>query len=783
MKQKKSYFRSINWQKYLPSIALISLILSIFLVANYHRLILDYIPFNGAFQTYNPIRRILLGEKLGRDFNPYLGLGPTYLSTFLTFLFGSNFSASQMSIYVLTLSVHFWDLGILFFCYGFTILRSLLASSLMVIILSFFLEKFPLVNEIVGPGTSNLSVRSFLPFLTSFLLLILGNFLPKSRFTYVGIGYLIGLQPLWSNDYGIPSAFNLSLLTILYLFTQDKTKIFSKIISIILSTILAFYLGGMLLTQGHLFQWLESNFKGVAGDQLWYYLWFKNYNKIFAIQDFFQHPLLIGFSGIYISSIFIIIIKGYFQTYRLKYLILIYISLTVYMAGLLSSIGGTLSVRYFLLSVIVSFFTIPLAIYLCARRFRFRVRFSPIVNLNPQKMMPFLLLIYLILPLIHFLGYYTFHTLPSAEKGYIKVDELGGWLSPKWQASVKIAHDLKEQLQNTPAQQKMLSTYTTGIDTIIGAINPTQIDYIIHALGEKARKQYLTKWQEFQPEYITTLREDAYSWETWSRRANWWFYREFMPNYKLVEATFYNLIWQRLDKKTYTQYPTVNCQIYPQQNDRVELVINTSPNNNIQPRIYYVDLTLNYDLTVQPTLIPLIGKRGLVNIIERKTASKKEIGQKGNYSYGLPKGNYSYGLPSSHSNWHIPLEHRIGTESILEMKAYPEKRAKLTVKSCKAQILKPIDSSSLIRQIIPENFNDQNWKNGIFLNSKTGQENRVMMNNDRILTELYPQMNLEFAGSGNRQIMKIKDNQIWVSGSPLNPETDGYPHAIRVKLR
>ena len=771
---KKKSLGNANWQKKLPFIALISLLLSIFLVANYHRLVLDYVPFNGAFQTYNPIRRISLGQEVVRDFNPYLGLGPTSISTFLTFLLGSNFSDSQMSIYALTLSLHFLVLGLLFFCSGFTIFPSLLASSLMVIILSFFLENFPLVNEIVGPGTSNLSVRSFLPFLTSFLLLILWQFLPKSRLTYVGIGCLIGLQPFWSNDYGIPSAFNLSLLTVFYFFTKDKTKIFIKVILIILSTILAFYLGGMLLTQGHLSQWLESNFKGVAGDQLWYYLWFKNYNKIFAIQDFFRHPLLIGFSGIYISSIFIIIIQGYFQTYHLKYLILIYISLTVYMAGLLSSIGGTLSVRYFLFSVIVSFFTIPLAIYLWDRLFLLRVILSLKINLNSPQKIPFLLLIYLIAPLIHFLGYYTFHPLPSAEKGYIKIDELGGWLSPKWQGSVNIAYDLKQQLQNTPAQKKMLSTYTTGMDTIIGAINPTQIDYIIHALGEKARKQYLTKWQEFQPKYITTLREDAYSWETWSRRANWWFYREFMPNYQLVEATFYNLIWQRLDQKTYTQYPTVNCQISTLTNDRVELIINSFPKNNTQGRIYYIDLTLNYNLAVQPTLTPLIGKRGLVNIVERKTASKKEIGQ---------KGNYSYGLPNSHSHWHIPLEHRIGTESILEIKAYPKQRSKLTVKSCQAQILKPIDSSALIRKMIPDNFNNQNWKNGIFFNSQARQENWVMINKYQILTELYPQMNIEFAGSGNRQILKIKDHQILVNGSPLNPETDGYPHTIRVKLR
>jgi len=758
---------------FLPLIALLSVILSIFLVANYHRLNLDYIPFNGAFQTFNPVRRILAGEIPGRDFNPYLGLGVTYLTTLFTWLFGGNFAACQFGIYAITLSLHFLVLCVLFFCCGFTRKCSLLGAALAILILSFIFENFRWVNEIVGPGTSNLNLRSALPFLSSLVLLFFWKVLPQSKLIYLGIGFLIGLQPLWSNDYGIPSAFNLIIVTIVYAIAYEKKSRLSKIFLTVISAPIAFYLAGMFLTQGHFFPWLESNFKGVAGDQLWYYLWFNNYNKIFAIKDFFNHPILIVFSCFYLGSIVIIIVRGYLRRYQVKYLILIYISFTVYLAGILSSVGGTLSIRYFLLSAIASFFTVPLSIYLLAP---WSIN-SFFLRINPHNLSPlfcrFLLLIYLAAPAIHLASYATYRPLPSWEKGFIKVEELGGWLSPKWKDSVEIANHLKQKLENTPPQQKMLSTYSTGMDIIVGAINPTKIDYIIHALGEKARKQYLNQWQAFQPQYITILREDAYWWETWARRSNWWFYREFIQNYQLVEATFYNLIWQRLEQPKNLENLQASCQVIPKSKNLVQLMINTPKTDLKQPTTYYVDLTLNYYLKVQSTFIPLIGQRGLVNLIEAKTATKKSIGQ---------AGNYSYGLPPNHSNWHIPLEHKIGTNSILLMKAYPEKRADLTVKSCQAKILVPLDDFALTSQIMPSNLNNKNWKNGILLNSQPKQTS-VIIDDDKILSKLYPQMDLEFAGSGSRPILKIQDSQVWLKGEPLDPETDGYPHSIKVKLR
>ncbi len=44
-------------------------------------------------------------------------------------------------------------------------------------------------------------------------------------------------------------------------------------------------------------------------------------------------------------------------------------------------------------------------------------------------------------------------------------------------------------------------------------------------------------------------------------------------------------------------------------------------------------------------------------------------------------------------------------------------------------------------------------------------------------------MDIKFARGGKRKIINIKDNQLWVTGSNLDPLADGYPHPITVTLR
>ena len=49
----------------------------------------NFITYNGSFQNYNPIRRLLSGQIQYADFYDYLGFGHAYLGAILSIIFGS----------------------------------------------------------------------------------------------------------------------------------------------------------------------------------------------------------------------------------------------------------------------------------------------------------------------------------------------------------------------------------------------------------------------------------------------------------------------------------------------------------------------------------------------------------------------------------------------------------------------------------------------------------------------------------------------------------------------
>lgn len=667
----------LKYQSLLIIVAITTTLISIFLIASYHQFNLDYLPYNGAFQSFNPVRRILLGEIPGQHFNPYLGLGPTYLNYFFTSWFGKNFAASQFSIYFLSLLLHYLVLLILLRLVEVKLELSIVIASTSLILLTFVFQEYYFVNEIVGPGNSNLNFRFFLSFLTSLIVFLILKNWPQSILTYFSLGILTGVQIFWSNDYGIPSTINLLILIFIWLFTVDKQKVITKLIITLTGAIVSFYSGGNLFTGNSLQLWLRNNFTGVANDQFWYFFWFTGNNKLFSLSSFTKHLYLIGFIVISCLALGVIWHQGYQKKHKISYLLLGYLSGNTMMAGLLSSFGGTLSIRYFLPSVFVSFFTIYLAIKLLY------LQSLSLVKLSKSATKIILVI------LLCFYGYSLTinyqHTIIKAKQEkteFIKVPELGGWLPPKWQETVNIARYLGEELKDKPVNQRILSTYSSSLDAIANSFNSTGIDYIIHALGSESRQQYLESFAKMQPEYITTLREDYTPWETWAIRSNWWFYREFLLDYQLVEVTFYNLIWKKKLESINHNYPAVTCQITQKQNNLIQLTLDTSLNLQENPDIYYLDLSLNYDLNFPQLFKP----RGLVNVIEVNTPQNKDI--------GIP-GNHSYGIPPTHENWHIPVEHKIGTPAIIYLKAYPENSAQLRVKSCEAKIMIPATAFSL----------------------------------------------------------------------------------------
>ncbi len=724
---------------------------------------LDYKAYNGAFQTFNPLRRIFLGEVPGRDFNPYLGLGTTYVTAAITYISGGNFAASKISIYLLSTLLHLLVLTTLFFLSGVSIKKSVIAASFVFVVISYDLYKLTPFWEIAGPGNSNLGVRSALPFLTSWLVLLLFRvWQNKPQLFYCFAGCLIGIQPLWSNDYGLPSSVSLSAIIVIHFFKQQNKKLIN-ILLLFGSAAIAFFVIASLLTSGNAINWLKDNFSGVAGDQFWYFVWYKGKNKIFSLGDLFSSPLL----SLYLISLVIIFLYVLTKKYSIKYLLLLYISSTVIMAGMLSSIGGTVSMRYYLTSILTGSFIVPLAIHLSFPNFK-------IVKLNRVKnipLLPTLLIVYIPVLLINTIPIYFLAT-DNLESKNFWVEELGGWLPSKWQHSIQIARNLKQELKNELPAKRILSTYSSGMDVVAEAFNPTGIDYIIHTLGTQARDRYVESFLSSQPKYITTLRENYTAWENWVRRTNWWFYREFVRDYRPVEATFYNIIWQRLDSPKKSVYPPVVCNIDRESKNKT--IISISTNKQESKQVYYAELGLKYHLEITPSGIPIIGNRGIVNATEIKTALTLPIAK---------TTNRSYGMPANADNWHVPIDYQLGTTSVLELQAHPANRTSLVVESCQAELFAPVNEFTFNRRLSLANISNKNWRKGIAIASSNNYQAGIAIADLEILPELYPGMDVELAKSGKRKIIEIKDNQVWVTGSSLDPVADGYPHPVTVTLR
>ena len=145
--------------------------------------------------------------------------------------------------------------------------------------------------------------------------------------------------------------------------------------------------------------------------------------------------------------------------------------------------------------------------------------------------------------------------------------------------------------------------------------------------------------------------------------------------------------------------------------------------------------------------------------------------------------NAAGGLPPSADNWYVPIEHKIGTSSVLELQAYPTNRAKLIVESCQAQLFAPVDDFAFNRRSTLVNVSNAKWQNGIAIASSHNSKAGIAIASSETLPELYPGMDVEFASSGKRKIIEIKNNQVWVTGTSLDPVADGYPHLVTATLR
>ena len=551
---------------------------------------LHYIPFNNDFQTYNGIRRLLSGQTPYKDFVFYLGLGPLYSTSFFVKLIGNSF---MNSLFTTTfLSYLFSAITITFILY--LILKNIkisISTTFLIFFLQFINREFdiaktyyPNIYNFLNPiyttaqtGHSYRPARSFIIILAAIILYLVlekqeyikqkTKNLPSFLKAFL-IGVFAATLILWSNDFGNASYIAFSFIFFLVILkSKNLNKITIGILSYIIGTLISIFCTISILTKGHFTSWLKATL-GTADFQSWYYgsdgyatYFYKNLN----------HSLfIIAVIGL-ILCLTILHIKN--KRIVSDNLVIIFLSLSYLIAAYLYQI---FSYETALFSYLNSFGTILVLAFILKLINNFLNKYISFTEIYSITVFLIILLSIFLLgaPTI----YFNYH------KGVYN-EKLQGYL-PEYSTELNT-------LINYTQGAQVFSTFASAYETITDQFQPTRYDYIIHVLGEEARKEYITDFKNGEYQYVFTISKNYTPWQDWTWYANWFFYRELYQNYQPTYEIGYNNIWEpSTDNSISLDNTTISYKYLSP--DRVKISINSQNKSHL-----IADIKLSYSTNIK----------------------------------------------------------------------------------------------------------------------------------------------------------------------------------------
>lgn len=644
---------------------LLALLITALLAGYGNSVIGDFFPINGDFQNYNGYRRLLAGQIPYKDFVYYIGFGALYLNTFFLLFVEGTFLQSLFVTHAVAAGAFGISLLVIASAAGlprhyaaalstFVTMAAVLFDK-SIYIFDFFYESMPFLDYAV-PALSDRVVRSVIPFLLVLIVLCVyhyRNLFPRFYrlclhivnqpiLTAVLYGVAASIAIAWSNDYGIASF--LALL-IIYTFhhISRKRSFFLGYIVYILAVILGTGIIVSLLTLGHAQEWFTYNFLSVAPNQFWFFDVSPD-RKLFYIQDF---PFY-GTSIISAAMILYFFWKKYQKKETLRDHLLLFLLLTTnaamygYTFG--AGIGGLKE-------------PINMVVYI--------IGFTAILQAVRKKITTPSLEIVIFLMCSVFVAGMLMNRFQKIEEKHQNVQ--GEYIKALGGHFIGFGKDLKK-FQEFENPEAVFSTYASAFEALHGTFQPSGYDYIIHAIGENSRNEYMQAFRDADPEYVTTIRADFTVWEMWVSRANWFFYRELLKEYEPVTHSLYNVFWKKREIP-FTMKGENICTIRPVDTDTTELVV-TSSNKNTE---HYTDIQVSYSTSWHER------SKSLLHFPFRRLAfvNDRQI------TYFLPPGS-----PTEEIVVDMPVLVIEGV-GVTTLESYPQKTTSMTVSGCDVTQLLP----------------------------------------------------------------------------------------------
>ena len=154
------------------------------------------------------------------------------------------------------------------------------------------------------------------------------------------------------------------------------------------------------------------------------------------------------------------------------------------------------------------------------------------------------------------------------------------------------------EFQEVIGTNTTFSSYPTAYEDRSQKFNPSQIDYVIHALGKKYMTQYKNDFLNENPKYfLNPTVIDSY-WHTWVWFANFELYELVFANYKPILLNDFGVIWEKQTTENVNLVNVPEPKIGILSNNTENITIEVSYPPNILPKdfpFYMTVISVDYE--------------------------------------------------------------------------------------------------------------------------------------------------------------------------------------------
>jgi hypothetical protein len=500
-----------------------------------------YVPtfhLDGAFQTASGLYRLDFGHLPGRDFYPYLGVGPLLLIFPFYKIFGGDLFATVAAAKFVTIFFSWAAIVTLwhFILRPLNVIHSIAGGALILFGINFLSGHFSLPNVLAfgfEPGNSLRPIRSVIPYLVALFIFFLIKNITNNIACNLLFAVTLGSILLWSNDFAIPTFGLFLIFIIFYKYFFEKNWVSNSLLITIASISVWFFLMS-LVTAGHAFDLFKYNFFDIAKDQWWYFAPYRPSSRILEISDLTKlFSIKNYFSICVLLAVFFLAIK----TRLIEHWLIFTIGLTSFTGGSVASVGGYLG-EYF---NAFYFWSVATSLIFSLKVLRLLISYrKSYAFFRPYKLYSLKLHILGLLMIGSILSI-TLHdyreklSQAQADLSKFYVDEFGAYLDVSFLEYIDYARKNRELIA--------IEEYWGLWNSLNRRSSIWPVDSVIHALGNIRE---ITKNSLKNADLIITTRYlTSPAWQPWNLSQNYWFYDELISSWKPIFKSPTTIVWSR----------------------------------------------------------------------------------------------------------------------------------------------------------------------------------------------------------------------------------------------